>query len=220
MDESQLSRLPAELRNRFYELVLRQGSPIIICDAANDHSIHEAHFFGTPLADSRPLALTATCKDIRSESLQLSYAINSFVFKCGYTSNKTLLPSHFTKQIGPLNTRVLRSIVLDLGRLSFASRSTVAELMEIQQFSHTHSHFDVQCEATIHLEYEPEGYKAAFSAREILAFLVGTGGMAKAETVEGRVQRYHWIGMAILRYQLEQTQDTLRLRQGAEGKDW
>ncbi|KAF2171132.1 hypothetical protein M409DRAFT_19102 [Zasmidium cellare ATCC 36951] len=60
MDNSPLNKLSAELRNQIYELALTSDNPVSISDGS---------------AVQPPL--TRTCKQIRSESLLLSYGLNS-----------------------------------------------------------------------------------------------------------------------------------------------
>ena len=73
VDTSPLLRLPPELRNEIYELILYQqdgvvvdvqdGQPQVICDT--DERV-------------RMLTLTATCKKIRGETRLLFFSINRF----------------------------------------------------------------------------------------------------------------------------------------------
>lgn len=76
MDASPLGTLPGELRNRIYELVLVKPTPIVL-----DFSIAGTKW-PTGL-DTNALALTATCKQIRGESVHLFSSRNTFVLDLG-----------------------------------------------------------------------------------------------------------------------------------------
>ena len=76
MERSPLARLPAELRNDIYELVLQAPNTIEVVFTE----------FGTVRARNARLALTATCYAIRSETLTLYYSLNHFVLQTGYLS--------------------------------------------------------------------------------------------------------------------------------------
>ena len=73
MDNSQLSRLPAELRTAIYDLVLHHPSGICIEIDQGDLKLN------SPAPASQPLALLATCHQIRSESIAVFWR-NHFRF--------------------------------------------------------------------------------------------------------------------------------------------
>ncbi|KAK4554393.1 hypothetical protein LTR86_008601 [Recurvomyces mirabilis] len=75
MENSPLSRLPAELRSQIYELALTVAQPI---------EIKLQHDTKTVKAAGVPLALTSTCRSIRKETLKLFYSINKFVLRTNY----------------------------------------------------------------------------------------------------------------------------------------
>ncbi|KAF2831490.1 hypothetical protein CC86DRAFT_402011 [Ophiobolus disseminans] len=93
---SRLLRLPAELRNRIYELALNQGN---------------IQLFPGIQADSRPedkpeLALLRTCRQILSEASPIFYSINTFEFE--FTFHILRFALSLTEQ----NRQVIRSIRL------------------------------------------------------------------------------------------------------------
>jgi hypothetical protein len=68
-----LKRLPAEVRNTIYELVLTSNDPIYVFIARPGR-------FPVPGYDDRvSLAITKTCKQIRSEALPIYFRRNSFM---------------------------------------------------------------------------------------------------------------------------------------------
>lgn len=70
MEHSPFQRIPPELRNMIWELALHQKSPPTFDNQARAMNI-EAH----------ALALTATCRAIRTECLQVFFASNSFIIQ-------------------------------------------------------------------------------------------------------------------------------------------
>jgi hypothetical protein len=74
-----LSRLPGEIRNQIYELVLTQSIPIPAVRAARMPRQHEYEYmykykFNTP-------ALGQVCRQILQECLAIAYSDNTFIFK-------------------------------------------------------------------------------------------------------------------------------------------
>lgn len=82
MDNSPLMRLPPELRNRIYDLVVIESQPITI-------SIRKRRF-GTPM---RPPALLHNCRQLRAEASPVYYSSNIFIAEEGQRST-----------LGPLET--------------------------------------------------------------------------------------------------------------------
>lgn len=77
MDASALARLPPELMNFIYELVLHQRKPIElftrVCRGGLERNQQELHL----------LAVTETCKQMRRESLSIFYGTNTFTMTSG-----------------------------------------------------------------------------------------------------------------------------------------
>ncbi|KAK4623073.1 uncharacterized protein CLAFUR5_06851 [Fulvia fulva] len=71
MDQSPLNKLPAELRNRIYELVLPRPGPCQI-----RKTIYRKSIYGEQEAEQP--AMTRTCRQIRHESLTMFYASRDF----------------------------------------------------------------------------------------------------------------------------------------------
>ena len=113
MDQSPLSRIAREVRNRIYELVLTQPESVRI-----DESSFPIVFTRYQPHRRKLLALTETCRAIRDECTQLFYATNEFSLVLR-TSSRGLkkLPlalQNFYTTIGESNSRALRRIVVDL----------------------------------------------------------------------------------------------------------
>lgn len=76
MDNSPFNDLPAELRNRIYELALTQSCDILIgFKTARAGSIT---IVNADICNKHPLSLAQTCKRIRQECRQLFFAANVF----------------------------------------------------------------------------------------------------------------------------------------------
>ncbi|KAK5117733.1 hypothetical protein LTR85_008708 [Meristemomyces frigidus] len=76
MDRSAIGRLPAELRNRIYELALFIPGGIRL-DLGDEYPS-----MARELQEQQLLALTQTCRQLRAESRQIFYAGNVFVVDC------------------------------------------------------------------------------------------------------------------------------------------
>jgi len=127
MDNSPPLKLPPGLRNRIYDLALRRGEPILLrwC-RRQKRLVHNS----MRLRTFRHLrALPNTCKQTRSESLQLFYAINTFeiaLYSC--KSNEVCrVVDTFSKAIGRSNIPALTKVVLDVGSFSAWTHSPVQE---------------------------------------------------------------------------------------------
>ncbi|KAI7544330.1 F-actin capping protein, partial [Hortaea werneckii] len=79
MDNSPFTKLSAELRNEIYHLVLYSPEGFNIVYIGN--ILFEDKVLRNENHQIQPLARTATCKAMRTETLQLFYAINTFTFK-------------------------------------------------------------------------------------------------------------------------------------------
>jgi len=122
MDKSPLSKLPAELRNRIWELALASDVPL----AAKWRNT-ESKFRPERPPASDPAALTKTCKQLRAESGQLFYTVNHFILrvdKRGYNQYASSFQG-FIKGIeaagaaaGAESVVGAGAVTLDLGRLS------------------------------------------------------------------------------------------------------
>ena len=109
MDASPLGRLPAELRNRIYELVLIFPTFIEI----EPSSQHAERPKAPELLGSNPntFALVKTCKQVHSESSAIIYADNTFDFSDWEQPSQSLRCfNDFIHEIGLTNTAALRAI--------------------------------------------------------------------------------------------------------------
>lgn len=78
MERSPFAILPAEIRNYIYHLTLRDTETLIL-----DFEVPDRHGRYLVFGQRHLLALTETCRQIRSESLPLFYGINDFFVVVG-----------------------------------------------------------------------------------------------------------------------------------------
>lgn len=128
MDHSPLGRLPGELRNKIYELVLFEPDGIVICHASvHDHTLTRASLKpnGTKLPHALLAGLPCVCKEIRNETSGIYFTINT---------KFTYLTYHYTQikdvaqwfaplirwiyTIGVPQFASFRDVTLDLGTVS------------------------------------------------------------------------------------------------------
>lgn len=111
MEASPLGRLPAELRNEIYWLVLEAQDPIQIYCVNKD-------FFQ---ARRVPLAITATCRAIRSESLGIFYASNTFELHPELRADPEAVEvvdlCAWVRAIGIKNFKLAKSVTIDVGEV-------------------------------------------------------------------------------------------------------
>jgi hypothetical protein len=117
MDASPLSRLPAEIRNIIYELVLEDPEETVLGPADSQKPGRKLKL---ALAQRRALDstanLTRTCKAVRKETVELFYAIKYFCIVLPFSDAlrlRTLL-NDFFDTIGPRNAAALRSLAIDI----------------------------------------------------------------------------------------------------------
>lgn len=126
MDNSPFSKLSAELRNMIYEYALKQERPIIVTAYSTaKHTEHEHH-----TADRHPLALAQTCQEIRGESLQLFYAVNTFTLSFRLAKSQTQVRrqlERFRSAIGLSNANAIGSMVLKLDAADIGEDDTMVE---------------------------------------------------------------------------------------------
>ena len=130
MNDSPLNRLPAELRNNSYELVLTKRCRVII-----DHeSVRRNAKLKAPNLIANALALTRTCKQIHAESAAIFYARNELTILARHTildqrvmtraacAKSIMKPLHaFLTSIGPKNQTALRSIRIELQSVEYGA---------------------------------------------------------------------------------------------------
>ncbi|KAK4546437.1 hypothetical protein LTR36_002114 [Oleoguttula mirabilis] len=76
MEASPLKKLPAELRNRIYELALYQRDAITLVADDKTNTLHATA--------KTSIALTFTCHEVRRDTLSMFYAINKFATRTNY----------------------------------------------------------------------------------------------------------------------------------------
>jgi hypothetical protein len=131
MDNSPLKGLPAEIRNNIYELALTQEGPVMLRKEDSSWSWRRIKDTKT-----QPLALTRTCKAIRSECTQLFYSINTFIMRVGSNISQygfRLMVHRFRAGIGAANFSALRDVKVDFGEFSYQGRNGLF-LMDLQHF--------------------------------------------------------------------------------------
>ncbi|KAK5124171.1 hypothetical protein LTR85_001874 [Meristemomyces frigidus] len=113
MDDSPLAKLPAELRNHIYTLVLKRNTPYGVTSAYNLIDIVLERTGG----EKHTLGMSATCKALHAECTPFFYAENQFIIKCPVRQELLSLVRKFKNTIGVRNATALRSITVDAGRI-------------------------------------------------------------------------------------------------------
>ena len=106
MDYSPFARLPRELRDHVYDLVLLSPQPIPIIRNDEDHFI----VLDTP---HKSTALTQTCQQIRQESTKRLYAINAFSIKRYWAAQAAADLHYFLDSVGENNIAALQSVEIE-----------------------------------------------------------------------------------------------------------
>ena len=122
MENSPFGKLPAEVRNQIYDLVLICDHPIEVT-IKNSH--HRKHADDNPkqFDDERkpagyPTGIRTTCKQILLESAKMFYAANTFVMAC---TDVTMLAKDLDRihdALKVLDVTSLNPIIIDLGNKS------------------------------------------------------------------------------------------------------
>ncbi|RMY98375.1 hypothetical protein D0862_07616 [Hortaea werneckii] len=108
MDNSPLTKLSAELRNEIYHLVLYSPKGFNIIYIGN--ILFDDKVLRNENQQAHPLALTATCKALRTETLQLFYALNTFTIKFRHFDLLEDVFGVFRDRIGDDCVRALRHV--------------------------------------------------------------------------------------------------------------
>lgn len=156
MERSPLTRLPPELRNRIYELVLRSDDTIEIMD--NGIVNGRLALYSRDAAESRILALTITCGKVRAECLQLFYSVNTFLFNAQWTLNADKLRCMhiFRRIIGDQNAAALRNVAFSTSyepKLSGQPRQEKLATVMTQLYKHARK--DTGCSYRLDLTIKP-----------------------------------------------------------------
>jgi len=135
MDNSPLNKLPAELRNYIYELIVAAEAPIHIM--YNSHSEPTVAWIHKPQLSGLPEA----CRATHRESMQLYYATNKFSFTDFGGQREAKLVQDFCAMTGPTNATALRPVTvkydytfdyLDLSDLLEAQVLSMVDLVKRQ----------------------------------------------------------------------------------------
>ncbi|KAK4550182.1 hypothetical protein LTR36_003149 [Oleoguttula mirabilis] len=113
MDNSPFARLPAEIRNHVYALVLKRDTPYVLTSARNLRNL----VLEGNSEQKHPLGLSATCKALNAEFTPFFYAENRFIIKCPVRQELLTLFRKFKDVIGARNATALRSFTVDAGRI-------------------------------------------------------------------------------------------------------
>lgn len=136
MENSPLMKLPAELRNDIYELVLTRARPIeleydhdrrrVIVDIWDDAEQASVK----PSPSGYLTALPSTCRALRTECSSLIYTNNTFTFyNVIYPGFAVDYFGVFSDTIGKQNTDELRSVIFDAGYVGEAYPETFEDLL-------------------------------------------------------------------------------------------
>ncbi|KAK5124134.1 hypothetical protein LTR85_001837 [Meristemomyces frigidus] len=156
MDNSPLSTLPAELRDVMYELALHSEDAVVLQWHPDLGGFRACSSAGLPIPIR--LALTETCKQTRSECLQLFYTSNTFELRLGEkvdertfaerctVMNRDPNPQYghmvdtFFTSIGSATEAAITRLNVDLGMLSnnqgFAQFVMAVEQLEPRMLAH------------------------------------------------------------------------------------
>lgn len=129
MDNSPLSRLPPELRNAIYELVLTFKDPIALAKRPMKYGAPISYVLRVLNSSPNPrngLALIETCNQIHQEAGNLIFSLNTFTFHmdCGVRCQKvnsrgpscrfaTQLVTDFIATIGIRSARAIKRLQLN-----------------------------------------------------------------------------------------------------------
>ncbi|KAK5713800.1 hypothetical protein LTR17_017484 [Elasticomyces elasticus] len=129
MDNSPLARLPRELRDVIYEMVLRQEKPISF--NYQSRSGEKSRYLHAHLDDCHALAITKTCKAVHAETSQLVFSCNILQMKStAYEKRDEILHvrqgvfEELTKMvalIGFKNAAVMKGIEIWVGHVYWPS---------------------------------------------------------------------------------------------------
>lgn len=133
MDSSPLGRLPAELRNRIYELALECPTALKILSDGARFKWHQTH---QATARTHPTALVKICRVIRQQSTQVLYAAYNFEISI---CNRVSLPvtfHNFCELVGTDNSNALRNVTFVYARpITHSSFSSYAGPNRLPSFS-------------------------------------------------------------------------------------
>ncbi|EME78977.1 uncharacterized protein MYCFIDRAFT_79889 [Pseudocercospora fijiensis CIRAD86] len=112
MDKSPMGKLPPELRNKIYELVLVKSRPIYVKSCLETDPNRAV--ICTSNSERPELALLRTCKQIQQEATSILYHDNVFTFT-SQNGDSALAFENFIKLIGSSSAASLRSCRVEGG---------------------------------------------------------------------------------------------------------
>ncbi|KAK3636451.1 hypothetical protein LTR56_014238 [Elasticomyces elasticus] len=168
MDDSPLSRIPAELRNRIYELALLQPEPITLTTHMKINATEPCYTCAPSLAIQHPTALTMTCVAIHREASKLFYAPNAF--ECEHSpvfgTSSTSPADQFLVDIGHPNRLAIRSLLFDVGPIHSAAR-LAEKLRDMMEFAEHEPHTKVGCVGFVPLVNPPHAHALELDVRKL-----------------------------------------------------
>ncbi|KAK4504838.1 hypothetical protein PRZ48_002801 [Zasmidium cellare] len=115
MDASPLVKLPAELRNDIYELVLYEPNGFVLQHSSNKYEsmtkLRSVHKRGQEKNDPNFLAVTK----MRKETSELFYSINTFLHPTSRRRAWLAEGGKWLTSIGPVNTAAISRYEYDIG---------------------------------------------------------------------------------------------------------
>lgn len=128
MDNSPLAKLPPELRNNIYELALHSLEPIVTY-----YDKHSTGFCNPYINRVHVLALPATCKQLRAETLNLLYSLLSVeVNYCPYLLRLPDVVRRFLQAVPLAYASQLKALVFEPGDVRDDERQgEVGALLEL-----------------------------------------------------------------------------------------
>lgn len=138
MENSTLIRLPAELRNTIYELVLLEDEVIIL--RHNNGSLKRwLPFTGAKCVDERHkniLALTRTCKQLRNETHPLVFSLNEFFVRGWWfdgdgKTHYSLIDDcrRWLEIIGLQNAKLIKRLLIEGPHVKFSQHASEAKTL-------------------------------------------------------------------------------------------
>ncbi|KAK3639379.1 hypothetical protein LTR56_012547 [Elasticomyces elasticus] len=215
MDNAPLSRIPAELRNRIYELVLFQPYPIFLTTRLKKN-VTEPYYICTPsLATQHPMALTNTCVAIYREAIKLFYAVNTFEYEHSpnFGSSSTSPAYQFLEHIGHSNRLAICSLLFDVGGIYNAARSA-EELRDMMNFAAHEPHTKIRCVGRVPLVNRPYAHALELDVRNLAISIEIEKQLVLKRMAEVEISTKQMENLDHVRHVLEEMKEGLVARSG------
>ena len=111
MDSSSLGKLPAELRNRIYEMVLTQSEPIQL------RTVWGCRFRPRYMQQPQLVSLFSVCRQTQQECASLFYSQNGFMVPQTTMNGYKHSLKSFIAAIGPRNADSLRKVTVQMNAI-------------------------------------------------------------------------------------------------------